>query len=79
MKVVTYYRFSTDNAAQMENSEDRQEKWVMDCVMRNHWVVVGSYTDEAKSGAKDKPELMKSNILKNTMCTRKCHFKSAGV
>ena len=59
MKVVAYYRYSTDNQAQVDNSEARQQKYVEEMIVRNGWVLVDTVVDRAKSGDDRKPELMK--------------------
>ena len=62
MKVVAYYRYSTDNKNQVDNSEARQRDTVERVVYRRAkegWQLVGSYTDKAVSGTDDKPELLK--------------------
>lgn len=57
MRVVAYYRYSTDNAAQKENSELRQKVQVESLIHRNRWTLVDTFSDKGKSGKSDKPEL----------------------
>ena len=59
MNVVSYYRYSTDNKAQVDNSELRQQDSVERIIYSNKWKHVGSYTDKAVSGTDDKPELLR--------------------
>ena len=61
MKVVAYYRYSTDNKNQVDNSEARQRDTVERVIYRRAkagWQLIGSYTDKAVSGTDDKPELI---------------------
>jgi DNA invertase Pin-like site-specific DNA recombinase len=62
MKCVAYYRYSTDNRGQVDNSEERQRDTVERLLIsrrKDGWELLGSYVDKAVSGTDDKPELMK--------------------
>lgn len=59
MKVVCYYRYSSANKAQVDNSELKQESVVEHMVNQKGWHIVKSVTDHAISGGKDKPNLIK--------------------
>ena len=59
MNVVSYYRYSTDNKAQVDNSEARQQDSVERIIYSRKWKHVGTYTDKAVSGTDDKPELLR--------------------
>lgn len=60
LKVAAYYRYSTDNQKQIENSEARQKDSVERVIQaRPDWKLVQSFTDHSVSGLDDKPELMK--------------------
>lgn len=59
MKAVCYYRYSTGNIKQVDNSEARQRDAVERIVYSNGWELVRHFTDHATSGADDKPELLK--------------------
>ena len=66
MQVVAYYRYSTDNKGQVDNSEYRQKDSVERIVYgkaRQGWKLIASYTDKAVSGTDDKPELLKLRQL----------------
>lgn len=58
MKVATYYRYSTDNKNQVDNSEARQKDSVERVVYSRGWHEVASYTDHAVSGTDNKPQLL---------------------
>ena len=58
MKVVAYYRYSTDNKQQVDNSEKRQRYNVEQVIHRNKWKLLDTYVDEAVSGGDDKPQLI---------------------
>lgn len=58
MRVAAYYRYSTDNKSQRDNSEERQKDSVERVVYGNGWTLVGSFTDTAVSGTVDKPKLI---------------------
>ena len=59
MKVVSYYRYSTDNKLQRDNSEARQEENVERVIAIQGWNHIGSFTDKAVSGLDDKPEMIR--------------------
>jgi site-specific DNA recombinase len=59
MRAVCYYRFSTANKAQWDNSEKRQQATCTEYCMRQGWPIVKEVTDLAKSGLLDKPNLEK--------------------
>lgn len=59
MKVVSYYRYSSDNKRQRDNSEARQQENVERVIALQGWNHVASFTDKAVSGLDDKPELLK--------------------
>lgn len=64
MRVVAYYRYSTANKAQVDNSEARQEENVKRFIYRQEgWSIVDTFVDRAKSGLGDKPELMRMKEL----------------
>jgi DNA invertase Pin-like site-specific DNA recombinase len=63
MKVVAYYRYSTDNEKQRDNSELRQKDAVERLIYSKGWDLVASFTDHAVSGADDKPELLRMRSL----------------
>ena len=58
MKVVTYYRYSTNNEMQQDNSEARQKHACEEVIQKNKWIEVKTYTDHATSGLGNKPQLM---------------------
>ena len=57
MRVVCYYRFSTDNKLQLDNSEQRQQESVNTLCNRNGWLIVEEVVDKATSGDGEKPHL----------------------
>ncbi|WP_404310571.1 recombinase family protein [Neorhodopirellula lusitana] len=57
MRVVCYYRFSTDNRLQLDNSEQRQQESVKKLCNRNGWLIVEEVVDKATSGDGEKPSL----------------------
>jgi len=57
MNVVSYYRYSSDNKNQVDNSEARQQDAVERVIYSHGWHEVGSFTDHAVSGTDDKPQL----------------------
>ena len=63
MRVVAYYRYSTDNEKQVDNSERRQKDAVERLIYSKGWTLVESFTDHAVSGADDKPELLRMRSL----------------
>ena len=69
MNVVTYYRYSTDNKAQLDNSELRQKDAVERIVFGKGWAAVASFTDHAVSGTDDKPQLleMKQQVMNGSL------------
>ena len=58
MKVVCYYRHSTDNAQQDANSIPRQRDNCRELIVRNGWELLEEVSDKGLSGAGDKKELM---------------------
>jgi len=58
MKAVCYYRFSTANKAQWDNSEKRQQSSCTQHCRERGWPIVDEVTDMAKSGLLDKPNLI---------------------
>ena len=58
MKAVCYYRFSTANKAQWDNSEKRQQASCTKYCREQGWPIVDEVTDMAKSGLLDKPNLI---------------------
>jgi site-specific DNA recombinase len=55
MKAVGYYRYSSDNKAQRDNSENRQSHFVKDLIAKKGWLLVEEVADRAVSGAETKP------------------------
>ena len=58
MRAVAYYRYSTGNRQQIDNSEARQKDAVEHLIIRKGWLEVDSFVDKATSGAGDKPQLI---------------------
>ena len=58
MRVVCYYRHSTDNAAQDANSVPRQRRECRRFAARMNWTIVEEVEDKGESGAGDKANLM---------------------
>ncbi len=58
MKVVCYYRHSTDSAQQDANSIDKQKHFCVDFAVRNSWQIIKEVADKGESGAGDKTNLM---------------------
>lgn len=58
MKAVSYFRYSTDNRQQRDNSELRQKDSVEALIVRKGWIPVEEVIDRATSGADDKPQLI---------------------
>ena len=60
---VAYYRYSTDNKNQVDNSEVRQRRETVERMIirraKEEWGQIGSFTDRAVSGTDDNPELLK--------------------
>lgn len=64
MRAVAYFRYSTANTAQVDNSEARQRDTVEKLIYANGWELLQTFTDHATSGADDKPELIRlQNLL----------------
>ena len=59
MKVVSYYRYSSDNRRQRDNSEARQQENVERVIALQGWNHIATFTDKAVSGLDDKPEMLK--------------------
>lgn len=57
MKAICYYRFSTANKAQWDNSEKRQKETCTKYCLEKCWPIVEEVTDMARSGLLDKPSL----------------------
>lgn len=58
MKVAIYFRYSSDKAAQVENSEARQLSELQAVCLKNRWTVVWTGGDKETSGDAAKPQLM---------------------
>ena len=65
MRVAIYYRFSSDKAAQVENSAARQKSELTAEALRLGWDIVWVDGDDQTSGDATKPKLeeLKQKVL----------------